>query len=106
MVQPTDGAGVSTLTPIVRWSNTDSGVFYYEFQLSKDRTFNLDPSTATAMVYYQLIHGGMSSPANSYPVPSTFPLEPRTQYYWRVRPRIQGDGTPVAWSSPFRFQTP
>lgn len=103
---PSNGGTASSLTPNIRWGNTDNGVFYYEFMLSKDQTFNTNPATATSMVYSLLIHGGVTNPPDSYTVPATFPLEPRTQYYWRVRPRIQGDGAPVAWSSTFRFTTP
>ena len=44
-------------------------------------------------------------PPNSYAVPAAFPLEPGTPYFWRVRPRVQGDGAPVAWSEVFRFST-
>lgn len=104
-VAPAIDAGVSTLTPVLQWSNTRSDVFYYEVQLSKDATFNTNPSTATAMVYSALIHGGVTSPVNSYAVPSGFPLEDHTTYYWRARPRVQGDGSPVAWSSTFSFRT-
>ena len=97
---------MNTLTPVIRWSSPSPELFYYHFQLSKDRTFNTDPSTATSMVYGALIHGGVATPPNSYRVPAQFPLEPGTDYYWRVRPRIQGDGTPVEWSPTFSFSSP
>ena len=45
-------------------------------------------------------------PLNSWGVPASFPLEPGTRYYWRVRPRVQGNGTPPAWSALFFFTTP
>src|SRR3990172_10990231 len=35
-VVPSIDAGVSTLTPVLQWSNTRTDVFYYEVQLSKD----------------------------------------------------------------------
>ncbi|GEM_PF-4289015 len=101
---PTSGEVVHTLTPVLQW-NTTSEVFYYELQLSKDSSFNTDPATATAMVYSSLRHGGVTKPIHSYKVPQDAPLEDETTYYWRVRPRIQGDGLPVAWSSPFTFKT-
>ena len=44
----------------------------------------------------------MAEPApqpNSYVVPEAYPLEAGEFYYWRVRPRIQGDGDPLPWSS-------
>src|SRR3990172_5020498 len=77
-VVPSIDAGVSTLTPVLQWSNTRTDVFYYEVQLSKDATFNTTPATATAMGAPALIHGGVTSPGNSYAVPSGFPLEDQT----------------------------
>ena len=47
----------------------------------------------------------MAEPApqpNSYVVPAAFPLEAGEIYYWRVRPRIQGDGDPLPWSASLR----
>lgn len=102
---PTSGSNVDTLNPLLAWNNTRRDVFYYEVQLSKDATFSTDPATATAMVYWELRHGGVTKPINSYQVPAAFPLETSTTYYWRVRPRIQGDGTPVPWSTTFSFRT-
>lgn len=87
------------------FSNTSSSVFYYQVQVSKDASFNEDPATATAMVYSSLIHGGVSVPRRTYSVPSSAPLEDKTTYYWRVRPRVQGDGAPVEWSSLYTFKT-
>jgi len=72
---------------------------------SKDSTFNTNPATATAVIYSALIHGGVTTPANTYSVPTGFPLEPGTQYYWRGRPRAQGDAVPVDWSASFTFRT-
>ena len=104
-VAPANGASVTTLTPTLQWANSRSDVFYYEVQLSKDQTFNTDPATATAMIYWELRHGGATNPPNSYTVPAAFPLEPKTTYFWRVRPRVQGDGAPVAWTQNFSFKT-
>lgn len=100
---PTAGSTVSSRTPTLTWQDANLQVFYYELQLSKDSTFNTNPITAQAMVYSALLHGAMTSPRNSYSVPVDYPLEPNTAYYWRVRPRVQGDGTPVAWSAPTSF---
>ncbi|GEM_PF-1418453 len=103
-VTPLNGDTVTSLMPALRWSNTDANVFYYEVQVSKDQQFGtLGP---LASVYWVLLHGGVSQPPMTYRVPDNFPLEPRTAYYWRVRPRIQGDGAPAAWSGLFRFTTP
>lgn len=105
-VSPPSGSGAPSLTPTLTWANGRGDVFYYELQLSRDAGFNTDAGTAIAPVYGALIHGGMSTPANSYTVPSTAPLEPGSTYFWRVRPRVQGDGQPVPFSPNFSFRTP
>lgn len=92
----------NNLTPTLRWQDGNTDVFYYEVQVSKDPTFNNDLQTATAAVQWNLIHGGQTNPLNSY---KAAPLEPGTTYYWRVRPRIQGDGTPAEWSTIASFKT-
>lgn len=86
-----------------RWQNPDPEVFYYEVQVSKDLTFNMDPQTATAAVYWNLVHGGITN--NTWELPSNL-REEGVRYYARVRPRVQGDGTPVPWSQNFEFTTP
>ena len=102
-LSPAMNTAVQTTTPALTWSNPDSNVFYYEVQASADSTFNTNPATATAAVYSALIHGGVTSPANSYSVPANYPLSLRTTYFWRVRPRVQGDGTPLNWSPTWSF---
>ena len=97
-VAPPNGGTVNSLTPTVQWSNSNSNIFYYEVQISKDPAFG-----PNAFLYSELRHGGVTSPPNSYTVPSDFPLEPNTRYFWRVRPRVQGDGTPVQWSTGSEF---
>ena len=84
---------VRTLTPTLTWANSNTAVFYYEVQLSRDYEFG-----PNAFLYSEYVHGGASTPANSYVVPAAFPLEAGEIYYWRVRPRIQGDGDPLPWS--------
>lgn len=105
-VSPQPGTGVNTLTPRLTWANSDPSIFYYEIQVSKDLTFTAEPERATAAVYWELVHGGVTTPVNSYAVPPAFPLEPDSGYYWRVRPRVQGDGAPVAWSASWTFRSP
>lgn len=102
---PPNGATTIT-TPTMTWRSGDPRVFYFEFQLSSDPTFNTDPATATAPVYWNLIHGGLTSPPNSYTVPPQAALERGKTYYWRVRPRIQGDGTPLPWTEPWHIRVP
>lgn len=101
-VAPAEGATVGGLTPTLQWAIDDPAVFYYEVQLSKDNRFG--ESGPIAMVYWELRHGAATNPLNSYAVPQGFPLERNTTYFWRVRPRIQGDGVPVAWSKLFSFR--
>lgn len=100
-VSPSDGGNVDILTPALQWQDADNRVFYYEVQISKDPGFG--PSS---FLYWELVHGGVSNQLNSYRVPDGFSLESNARYYWRVRPRVQGDGTPVAWSRTFNFETP
>ena len=92
---------VSTLTPTLTWANSNTTVFYYEVQVSKDYEFG-----PNAFLYSEYVHGGASTPPNSYVVPEAFPLEAGEIYYWRVRPRIQGDGDPLPWSATYVFLAP
>lgn len=80
-------------------------MFYYEVQLSEDPVFKPDPTAATAAVYGNLVHGGTTEPLNSWTVPNELALERRAIYYWRIRPRVQGDGTAVDWSDTWSFKT-
>lgn len=102
---PPDRATGIEANPTLQWSNSDSEVFYYEVQVSKDKDFILDPPRAKAAVYWELRHGGATNPPNSYLIPPLSPLEARTTYFWRVRPRIQGDGISTGWSQVFSFTT-
>ncbi|MBI4498706.1 MAG: hypothetical protein HY689_12500 [Chloroflexi bacterium] len=101
-LDPPNGAIVSTTPQDLRWADSAPGIFYYEVQVSGDTRFDANPATATSFVWWNLIHGGVSTPLNSWRTP---PLAPNTVYFWRVRPRVQGDGTPVAWSPTFFFKT-
>lgn len=101
-VAPAAGASGQSLTPSLQWSNANPAVFYYELQASTDPTFNTDPATATTAVWWNLVHGGVSTPPNTWVPPA---LQPATRYYWRMRPRVQGDGVPVGWSPTFSFTT-
>lgn len=102
---PGTGETVTTLTPTVQWGHNQRDLYYYEVQLSRDPTFNTNPAIATAGVHSLLIHGRTTTPANSYTVPPASRLDDNATYHWRVRPRVQGDGTPVAWSIHFSFST-
>lgn len=93
------------LTPTLTWENTNNQIFYYEVQVSKDPNFNTEPATATAAVYWELRHGGVTNPKNAYTIPNNFPLEKGTDYFWRVRPRVQGDGKPMEWTPTAKITT-
>ncbi|MEK7216767.1 MAG: hypothetical protein AAB289_14355, partial [Chloroflexota bacterium] len=99
---PADGARLVAAPAVLQWTDATPGVFYYEVQMSTDAQFRTG-SDAVAAVWWNLVHGGVSRPANSWTTP---PLQPGGVYYWRVRPRIQGDGQPVAWSRPFTVAVP
>lgn len=103
---PCSGCPATSHTPTLVWANDDVNVFYYEIQLSKDPLFNLDPQTATSPVFHNVVHVGVNPPLSSWAVPTDYPLDPRTRYYWRVRPRVQGDGAPVNWPVGYSFDTP
>jgi len=103
---PPPGGAAGSRTPAVTWNGNRPDVFYYELQLSRDSGFNTDPNTAIASVYGALVHGGVTNPPNTYTVPADAPLDANTTYFWRVRPRVQGDGLPVAFSGAFSFRTP
>ena len=98
---PSSGATVSNLTPVLSWSSSTDNLFYWEVQVSKDSQFQ-----SNAFLYWELRHGGVTTPANSYTIPSAYPLEAGTTYYWHVRPRVQGDGASAAWGATSSFNTP
>ena len=98
----TGSTGIGIDSTRIQWQAPNPSIFYFEVQASTDAQFNTDPETAAAAVWSNLIHGGLGSPANSWQMPR---LQPNTTYYWRVRPRVQGDGMPVEWSRTFSFTT-
>ena len=99
LTEPADAALAGT-TPVLVWQDADPSVWYYEVQVSRDPFFG-----ASAPLYWELRHGGATDPPRGYNVPADRPLEPGATYYWRVRPRVQGDGTPLEWSRSSRFTT-
>lgn len=106
LASPPSGASSATRTPQLEWRNSNDQIFYYEVQLSADPEFITDPNWAKASVYWELVHGGLTTPLNSYTVPEAYALQPATVYYWRVRPRVQGNGAGAAWSDAASFRTP
>ncbi|GEM_PF-5671272 len=101
-VQQGSDIRVNQINPAIQWADANPNIFYYEVQLSKDPKFGAEGPLAS--VYHNLVHGGIREPYRSWSVPSNYPLEAGNEYFWRVRPRIQGDGTPVAWSSTWNFE--
>jgi len=98
---PAAGTMVANRRPTLEWTNTDTAVFYYEVQVSKDSGFG-----SASFLYSELVHGGVGTPRNSYAIPPAFPLEANTTYFWRVRPRLQGDAVTAAWPPAASFKTP
>lgn len=98
---PVGGVEVVGQNPVLRWSSATASLFYWEVQASKDPQFGSD-----SFLYWQLLHGDVVFPANAYTIPSSFLLESGTTYYWRLRPRVQGDGTPLPWTPAASFKTP
>lgn len=98
---PVDGKEVAGGNPVLRWSSSTPNLFYWEVQVSKDPQFGAD-----SFLYWALVHGDVTYPANAYTVPSTFLLQAGATYSWRVRPRVQGDGTPLPWTASATFKTP
>ena len=104
LVSPAQGTTLASTQPVaLQWSNSSTAVFYYEIQVSGDPTFNTDPATAISFVWQNLVHGGVTDPPNSWMTPE---LPANGTFYWRVRQRLQGDGTPLAWSTTWSFRTP
>ncbi len=106
-IRPTNppiGVTVTSLNPTLTWSDDNPFIFYYEIDVAKDRLF--DRVNPIGPIFSNFVHGGESRPFNSWVVPASFPLEPGCTYYWRVRPRVQGNGTPVNWGLPFSFKAP
>ncbi len=103
--KPDNGSAVSMTIPYLNWISENSDIWYFEVQISKDKAFDTNTDTAKAPLYWEIVHGGTTQPTNNYQVPESQPLEPNTTYYWRVRPRVQGDGSPVDWTPPSSFST-
>ena len=97
-LNPPDGGTAPGILDL-QWT-ADPRVFYFEFQVSTDPAFNTDPTTATAAVSWLLIHGGVGTVKNSVRA-TGLPLG--STQFWRVRPRIQGDGTALPWSRTWSF---
>ena len=102
LVSPSHGSTISGAEVALQWQNAASDIFYYEVQVSTDPQFKTG-SGAIASVWQNLVHGGVTNPPNTWYTPQ---LQSGATYYWRVRPRVQGDGTPVSWSPTWSFTTP
>lgn len=100
-IDPHDAGSVQGQTPVLMWTDSNPTTWYYEVQISWDGSFG--PS---APLYWEIVHGNLRAPERQYAVPDQYPLDPGVTYFWRVRPRVQGDGAAVAWSSAWRFTTP
>lgn len=81
--------------PILQWEAANNSIFYWEIQVSPKPVFPDD-----TWRWHNLFHGGILPVSNAWIVPESLPAG---TYYWRVRPRIQGDGTPEQWGPAWRF---
>jgi len=98
---PVGGQEVNSAQPVLTWASATADLYYWEVQVSQDAAFGSD-----SFLYWVLVHGDVSYPNNAYTIPASFPLDAGATYYWRVRPRVQGDGTELAWTSAASFKTP
>ena len=98
---PSSAGATGSLTPVLEWRDSNPNVWLYEVEVSESPLFD-----ASAALYWETRHVGTASPPRSYTIPATAPLRPATLYHWRVRPRVQGDGLPVAWTATASFRTP
>lgn len=108
-VDPQPGGSVVGFQPTLIWETADPNIWYFEIQLSTDPNFQTDPETATAAVYWELKHANpdvSSVTPYSYTVPHEARLQAGATYYWRIRPRVQGDGAAAPWGPNNRFTTP
>ena len=99
-VAPAVGSVETGSTATLQWQNTAPDIFYYELQASTDPNFG--QTSAIAPVWWLLLHGGLSEPVNSWQTPT---LAAGQTYYWRVRPRMQGNTGQASWSATWSFQT-
>ena len=67
LVTPTDGATVDLAPQILQWNNGFVDVYYYEVQVSSDPNFGEQGPVSS--VWYNLVHGGVSNPLNSWTTP-------------------------------------
>jgi hypothetical protein len=100
LLAPINGEVTSDTTPTVQWKDSNTAMFYYEVQMSSDPNFG--EAGIVAPVFWNLIHGGETTPENSWTVPDAFAVTPGT-YYWRVRQRVQATPagileTGIPWS--------
>jgi len=88
--------------PILQWKSTNNSLFYWEVQVSPLQDFG-----DNTWRWHNLVHGavkhheGEAQLTNIWFIPQE--LDAGT-YYWRVRPRVQGDGTPAKWGPTWSFR--
>ena len=101
VTEPYDRQTITGKSAALRWSDAAPDIFYYEVQVSQDSQFRTGPD-AVAPVWHNLVHAGVGPSKRAWATPE---LSANATYHWRVRPRVQGDGTPVAWSPSHWFFT-
>lgn len=100
LVEPINGKAITDTTPTLSWKDGNPAMFYYEIQMSSDKNFG--EAGIVASVFWNLIHGGVATPNNTWTVPDAFAVAKGT-YFWRIRQRVQatpkgGTETGIPWS--------
>lgn len=89
-------------TARLQWADANNTIFLYDVQVAGNQRFDTNPATADTFVWENTIHGGVARPNDTWKTP---PLTPDTAYFWRVRPRVQGQNVPTAWGPTWTFKT-
>ena len=102
--KPPRGSTVASVTPTLSWIDRRTEVFYYEVQISRDSSFGEGVLGQWASIHWGIAQTSQPGDPTAYTVPAAQSLEDNAPHYWRVRPRVQGDGQPVPWTSPGYFE--
>lgn len=106
LLEPSGGILVSDEFPVLRWEpdDLDKGGSEFEVQLAAS------PAFTGVFLYHERIDGRLTDPPFSYRVPGSYPLDPATLYFWRVRRLAASAEAPASlpgpWSLPQTFRTP
>jgi hypothetical protein len=98
LLEPANGAQLSTLIPDYVWEQVSADVFEYKLEVSRfSDFFSLDTSSYRRT--------GNPAPGSPFTVYSLWNLLPDTIYYWRVASKCEDTGQFGPYSSAFSFRT-